>query len=94
MLQKQSHVINKVQVDVTAMKPRQWQPVVEGPLEERVVLLSGLSPKCQEYDLERFFSTANDCGEMERLIFSQEAGVVLVQFTQPPGNQHYYNQVI
>ena len=83
---KKNHKINGACVQVKPMKPAPYVPLVEGPWEERVIQLSGLSPLCTEDDLEAFFTTTNACGEIERVKFCQTPGIAVMQFAEPPGN--------
>ena len=83
-----NHKINGACVQVKPMKPAPYVPLVEGPWEERVIQLSGLSPLCTEDDLKTFFTMANACGEIKRVKFCQTPGIAMLQFAEPPGNAH------
>ena len=48
-----------------------------------LVLVSGLSPECAGVDLTDFFSAPNARNEIQRVTFSSQPGVAMLQFGQP-----------
>ena len=89
MAQKESIVIDHATVHMKLMRPPLCITDVHGPFEDDMFLLSGVSPKCTSDDVKTFFSTPNVGSETERVIFTQQPGVVMLQFSYPsPGKQH------
>ena len=88
MAQKESLVIDHVTVHMQLMRPPMCITDVHGPFEDDMFLLSRVSPKCTSDDVKTFFSTPNVGSEIERVIFTQQPGVVMLQFSYPsPGKQ-------
>ena len=71
------------EVKVKLMTAPMSAPIIQGPLEENVVLVSGLSPECTDVDLTEFFSAPNAHNEIQYVTFSFQPGVAMVQFGQP-----------
>lgn len=91
MAQKELQVVKDVQVEVHLMKPVMYMSDVPGPFEDGVFLVSGLSPKCTSEDVKAFFSTPHPDSEIEQVIFPQQPGVAVLQFSHSaPGNDMYY----
>ncbi|KAI0207588.1 hypothetical protein LSAT2_007768 [Lamellibrachia satsuma] len=67
VVRKESVVLRGSTLHMRLMIPPTSPPIVEGPLEEDMFLLSGLSPKCTAEDVKRFFST-DDVSEIQRVI--------------------------
>lgn len=81
-------VVNNATVHVELMRPLMYLPDVQGPFEECIFLLSGISPKCTSDDVKAFVSIPDVGNEIERVIFTQQPGVAMLQFSLPvPGNQ-------
>jgi len=89
--QKGHHVVNDAQVDVKLMTPVMYLSEVQGPFEDGVFLLSGMSPMCTGEDVRKFFSTPDVDSEVQEVIFTQQPGVAVLQFDYPPpGNGCLY----
>ena len=71
------------EVKMKLMTPPMSAPVVPEPFEENLVLVSGLSPECAGVDLTDFFSAPNARNEIQRVTFSSQPGVAMLQFGQP-----------
>ena len=55
-----------------------------GPLDKDRFLLSEVPPSSTRDDIKEFFSTANIDSKIQQVIFGQQFGVVMLQFTFPP----------
>ena len=89
--QKGHHVVNDAQVDVKLMTPVMYLSEVQGPFEDGVFLLSGMSPVCTGEDVRKFFSTPDVYNEVQQVIFTQQPGVAVLEFNYPPpGNDCLY----
>ena len=85
------HFVKDVQVHVKLMTPVMYLSEVQGPFEEGVFLLSGISPKCTVDDVIQFFSTPDVDSEVQQVIFTQQPGVAMLEFDYPPpGNGCLY----
>ena len=71
------------EVKLKLMTPPMSAPIVHGPFEENLVLVSGLSPECTSVDLTDFFSAPNARNEIQRVTFSSQPGVAMLHFGQP-----------
>jgi hypothetical protein len=84
--QKEGLTFEGSRIDVKLMRPSRSLPVVEGPFEDNLIFVSGLSPKCTRDDLGTFFSVGNTHSDIEQVTFGMRPGEAMLQFTQPPGN--------
>ncbi|KAI0226307.1 hypothetical protein LSAT2_023080 [Lamellibrachia satsuma] len=66
------------------MTPPMSVPFLQGPFEESMVLVSGLSPTCTGDDLKTFFSEQDTHSEIQCVTFSLKPGVAMLQFIHPP----------
>ena len=71
------------EVKLKLMTPPMSAPIIQGPFEENLVLVLGLSPECAAVDLTDFFSTPNVRNEIQRVTFSSQPGVAMLQFRLP-----------
>ena len=84
--QKEELTFDGRRIQVKLMRPSMSLPVVEGPFEDNLIFVSGLSPKCTSDDLDTFFSVGNTHNGIQQVIFGMRPGEAMLQFTQPPGN--------
>ena len=84
MAQKGRLIVNDVQVHVKLMTPVMYLSEVQGPFEDGVCLLSGMSPMCTGEDVRKFFSTPDVDSGVEEVIFTQQLGVAVLEFDYPP----------
>ena len=77
------HFVKDVQVHVKLMTPVMYLSEVQGPFEDGVFLLSGISPMCTGEDVRKFFSPDVD-SEVQEVIFTQQPGVAVLEFDYPP----------
>ena len=71
------------EVKVKLMTSPMSVPIVREPFEENLVFVSGLSPECAGVDLTDFFSAPNARNEIQRVTFSSQPGVAMIQFGLP-----------
>ena len=86
VVQKEPLIIKGTRVEVNLMTPFMSLPFLQGPFEESLILVSGLSPTCTGDDLKTFFSAQNIYSKIQCVTFSLKPGVAMLQFTHPPGN--------
>ena len=84
--QKEGLTFDGRRIQVTLMRPSMTLPVVEGPVEDNLIFVSGLSPKCTSDDLETFFSVGNIHSDIQQVTFGMRPGEAMLQFSHPPGN--------
>ena len=86
VVQKEPLIFNNTRLEVKLMTPPKYMPVVPGPFEENLVLVSGLSPMCTDEDLKAFFTAQDTHSAIQHVTFSLKQGIAMLQFTHPPGN--------
>ena len=84
--QKEGLTFDGRHIQVKLMRPTMPLPVLEGPFEDNLIFVSGLSPKCTRDDLGTFFSVGNTHSDIQQVTFGMRPGEAMLQFSQPPGN--------
>ena len=84
--QKEGLTFDGRHIQVKLMRPSMTLPVVEGPFEDNLIFVSGLSPKCTRDNMDTFFSVGNTHNDIQQVIFGMRPGEAMLQFSQPPGN--------
>ena len=84
MVQREALIILGAKVKVKLM----------GPLEEDRFLLLGVSPMTTGEDIKKFFSPASIDSQIQRVIFSRQHGVIMLQFAFPPPGEHHIPTLI
>ena len=80
-------VIEGTHIQMKLMTPPKSMPVQQVPLEDNIVLVSGLSSNCNVDDLNTFFTREKTHSEIERVIIGLHPGIAMFQFTYSPGKQ-------